>query len=110
QVIENGSFIVANGRFTAVGAAAAVSAPAGVNEVDLAGATVMPTLIDAHVHLGATREALLDDLRKRAGYGVSAAFGMGMDADAVALQVRDEQQPGLALYRSAGCGITTPEP
>jgi imidazolonepropionase-like amidohydrolase len=110
NVIENGSFIVQDGRFTAVAASGSVTAPAGATTVDLTGATVMPTLIDGHVHLSTTREALVEDLRKRATYGVSAAFGMGMDADAMALQVRDEAAPGIALYRSAGRGITAPEP
>jgi imidazolonepropionase-like amidohydrolase len=110
NVIENGSFVVQDGLFTAVGASGSVTLPAGATTVDLTGATVMPTLIDGHVHLNTTREALIEDLRKRATYGVSAAFGMGMDGDAVPLQVRDEAAPGIALYRSAGRGLTTPEP
>jgi imidazolonepropionase-like amidohydrolase len=110
NVIENGSFVLQDGLFTAVGASGSVTLPAGATTVDLTGATVMPTLIDGHVHLNTTREALIEDLRKRATYGVSAAFGMGMDGDAVPLQVRDEAAPGIALYRSAGRGLTTPEP
>lgn len=110
NVIENGSFVVQDGRFSTVGATGSMILPGGVTTVDLAGATVMPALIDGHVHLSTTREALIEDLRRRATYGVSAAFGMGMDADAMALQVRDEAAPGIALYRSAGRGITAPEP
>jgi imidazolonepropionase-like amidohydrolase len=110
NVIENGSFVVQDGRFSAVGTSDSVTTPAGATIVDLAGTTVMPTLIDGHVHLNTTREALIEDLRQRVQYGVSAAFGMGMDGDAVPLQVRDEAAPGIALYRSAGRGITTPEP
>lgn len=110
NVIDNGSFVVQDGHFTAVGATGSVTIPADATTVDLAGATVMPTLIDGHVHLNTTREALIEDLRKRATYGVSAAFGMGMDGDAIPLQVRDEATPGIALYRSAGRGLTTPEP
>jgi imidazolonepropionase-like amidohydrolase len=109
QVIDNGSFVVENGRFSAVGSSATVSAP-GAQVVELAGSTVMPTLIDSHVHLSATREALIEDLRLRASFGVSAAFGMGMDGAAMALEVRDAATPGIALYRSAGRGITAPEP
>ena len=43
-------------------------------------------IIDSHVHLSATREALIEDLRLRASFGVSAAFGMGMDGAAMALE------------------------
>lgn len=110
SVIENGTFVVEDGRFTVVGDSSEVMVPATATVIDLSGTTVIPALIDGHVHLNTTREALIEDLRKRASYGISAAFGMGMDGDAVSLQVRDEQQPGIALYRSAGRGITTPEP
>ena len=45
---------------------------------DLAGKTAMPMLIDTHVHLSPTRDALMD-LRLRAYYGVSAALSLGTD-------------------------------
>ncbi len=103
--IENGSFIVDDGQFTAVGAS--VNVPAGARVVDLNGATVMPTIIDTHTHLSNEREALLEDLRRRAHFGVSAALSLGLDGSDVVFQVRDEgQQPGLALYKTAGRGIT----
>lgn len=109
-VIEDSVFVVEDGRFTAVGVRGGVAMPSGVRQVDLTGLTVMPTMIDGHVHLNTTREALIDDLHQRAIWGVSAAFGMGMDGDAVSLQLRDEAPRGIALYRSAGRGITAPEP
>src|SRR5690349_1483562 len=48
--IENGTFIIENDRFVAVGATGSVDIPAGATRVDLSGATVMPTIIDTHVH------------------------------------------------------------
>jgi Imidazolonepropionase and related amidohydrolases len=108
--IENGLFIVENGRFTVVGEAAAVTLPAGARRVDLSGKTVMPTIIDTHVHLSTEREALIEDLRKRATYGVSAALSMGMDNTPDVFAVREERAPGIALYFTAGRGITSPEP
>jgi imidazolonepropionase-like amidohydrolase len=50
--IENGAFVVQNGRITAVGRKGAVAVPAGVAHVDLTGKTVMPAMINAHVHIG----------------------------------------------------------
>src|SRR5262249_25652753 len=50
--IEGGAFVVQNGRITAVGRKGSVSAPAGATRVDLTGKTVMPTLINVHVHIG----------------------------------------------------------
>ncbi|MEY4640688.1 MAG: hypothetical protein RLZZ227_682 [Pseudomonadota bacterium] len=107
--LENATFVVQDGRFVAVGAAGTVQVPAGASVVDLAGATVMPAIIDSHVHLTGERATLTEDLRKRATYGISAAFDMGTTGTDVMFEVRDEAAPGLALMRSAGRGITAPE-
>src|SRR5437763_13027053 len=50
--IDNGAFVVQNGRITAVGRKGAVAVPAGAAHVDLTGKTVMPAMINAHVHIG----------------------------------------------------------
>ncbi|MFN7918424.1 MAG: hypothetical protein U0Q55_24010, partial [Vicinamibacterales bacterium] len=50
--IESGVFVVQDGTFTAVGAAGSVAVPAGATRVNLAGRTVMPALLNAHVHIG----------------------------------------------------------
>lgn len=110
-VIDNATFVVDNGQFMAVGASGSVDVPEGAQRVDLAGATVMPTLIDTHVHLGRERDALIDDLRRRAHFGVSAAMSLGQDEGDAVFEIRNAPQgEGLALYRTAGRGITAPEP
>ncbi len=48
-VVAPGVVVLENGRIAAVGAAAAV--PSGAEVVDLGDATLLPGLIDAHVHL-----------------------------------------------------------
>jgi imidazolonepropionase-like amidohydrolase len=78
--------------------------------VDLIGATVMPMMIDTHVHLSTERDALIQDLRNRVRFGVSAAMSLGMDGNDVVFQVRQESIPGAARYFTAGRGITRPEP
>ena len=107
--IENATFVVQAGKFIAVGATDTVQIPEGATLVDLTGTTVIPTLVDTHVHLSPERELLIEDLRKRASYGVSAAYDMGTGGTDVLFQVRDEAAPGLALLRTAGRGITRPE-
>ena len=72
--------------------------------------TVMPTIVDAHTHLSTSREALVEDLERRAYHGVGAALSLGHDTEDVPLEVRGEVLAGAARYRSAGRGITTPEP
>jgi imidazolonepropionase-like amidohydrolase len=108
--IENASFVVSGARFVQVGRAADVRAPAGATHVSLAGKTVMPAIIDTHTHLSQTREMLIDDLRRRAYFGVGAAQSLGQDTTDASFQVRAQTMPGVAKFFTAGRGITAPEP
>jgi imidazolonepropionase-like amidohydrolase len=108
--IENASFVVNGARFVQVGRAADVRVPAGATRVSLTGKTVMPAIIDTHTHLSQTREALADDLRRRAYFGISAALSLGQDTTDASFQVRAQTAPGLARLFTAGRGITGPEP
>jgi imidazolonepropionase-like amidohydrolase len=110
RVIENASIVVNAGKIAQVGRAADVKAPAGATRVSLTGKTVMPTIVDTHVHTSQTREALTQDLTRRAYYGVSAALSMGQDTETAAFDVRAMPIPGAARIFSAGRGITAPEP
>ena len=83
--------------------------PADAKRVSLTGKTVMPMLIDTHVHLSGKRETLVRDLKQRAYWGVSTAMSMGTD-NLELLPMRDEVIPGAARFMSAGRGITRPEP
>jgi imidazolonepropionase-like amidohydrolase len=108
--IEDAVLVVENGRLTAVGRRGQVNPPAGATRVNLSGKTVMPAIIDTHKHLATTRDALIDQLQRFAYYGVGAAMSLGQDATDDVFQVRAENIPGAARYRTAGRGITTPEP
>ena len=110
QTIENATFVVDDTRFVAVGATGAVEVPEGAARVDLTGMTVMPAIVDAHVHVSTTREALIEDLEMRAYFGVGAALSLGSDGEDAPLEIRDELVPAGARYKSAGRGITSPEP
>lgn len=107
RVIENGTLVIDGARIVAAGAGVAV--PAGAARVNLAGKTVMPMIIDTHVHLSARREPLIRDLKQRAYWGVSAAMSMGTD-NLELLPMRTEAIPGAARFYSAGRGITRKEP
>ena len=108
--IENSAFVVNGNRFTQVGRGGQVQVPAGARRVDLRGKTVMPAIIDTHTHLATNREMLVDQLQRKAYYGVGAAMSLGQDNTDVAFQVRAETIPNAALFRTAGRGITMPEP
>ncbi len=49
-VIENGVVVVEGNRISAVGDAGKVTIPDGARQVDVAGKTIIPGLIDAHAH------------------------------------------------------------
>jgi imidazolonepropionase-like amidohydrolase len=112
--IENATILVTGNRITAVGRAADVRVPAGATRVSLAGKTVMPTIIDTHNHLSQTREMLIDDLKRRVYYGVTASQSMGQDTMPISFQIREETRegkiPGAARFFTAGRGITGVEP
>ena len=108
--IEAGAVVVTGARIVWVGRAADMKAPPGATRVSLTGKTVMPALVDTHTHLSQTREALTDDLRRRAYYGVSAAMSLGQDGGELPFQMRAQTLPGAARFFTAGRGITMPEP
>ncbi len=133
SVIESAAFVVENGRFTAVGRSGEVQLPPGAIHVDLAGKTVMPTIVDLHGHIGFqdipagtmskatfTRENLIDHLQRLAFAGVGAVVSIGDYVDRadmhggrtgwgdVPLRLRDEVVPGAALFKTAGAGMAWP--
>ena len=116
--IENAAFLVENERVTRIGAKGHLQAPHGARRVDLSGKTVMPALVDAHVHIGYrkgltftadnyTRENLLDELDRFAYYGVAAVLEAGTGRGTLPFQVRGEPHAG-ARYLTAGRGFAMP--
>ena len=103
--IDNGAFLVQNGRIAAVGARGTVTVPAGATRVDLTGKTVMPAMINAHVHIGYegyttwgaenyTPQNVLDHLQREAFYGVAATQSVGSSPTDASLQFQRDQQAG----------------
>jgi imidazolonepropionase-like amidohydrolase len=108
--IENATIVMSGGRIAQLGPSASVRVPDGAVRVNLAGKTVMPAIVDTHVHLSTTREALLTDLRRRAQFGIGAAMSLGLDPPGDVFKVRAEAPAGVARYFTAGRGLTLPEP
>jgi imidazolonepropionase-like amidohydrolase len=108
--IENSAFVVDGTRFTQVGRRGQIQVPAGAARVDLSGKTVIPALLDTHTHMASTRDALITQLEGKAYYGVGAVMSLGQDTGEVPFQVRNETIPNAARFRTAGRGITAPEP
>ena len=107
--IENATIVVQGDRITQVGSAASVKAPAGATRVSLTGKTVMPAIVDTHVHTSTTASELVNDLRQRALFGVGAAMSLGLDGTDAPFAQRGHSTAGLARFFTAGRGITAPE-
>jgi len=52
RVFERPVVVATDGRIVAVGSSGSVAVPADARRIDLAGLTILPGLIDMHVHLG----------------------------------------------------------
>lgn len=108
--IENATFVVDDTQLVQVGRSGEVEVPEGAAHVDLTGRTVIPALIDTHTHLSRTRHELIEDLQRKAYYGVGAVLSLGQDTGELPFAIREETILNAALFRTAGRGITRPEP
>jgi imidazolonepropionase-like amidohydrolase len=109
RVVEKAVLVIDGARIAAAGAAGKVQVPDGARRVNVAGKTVMPMIIDTHVHLSPQRDAIVRDLKLRAYYGVSTVLSMGTDS-IESIEFRGKTIPGAARFLTAGRGITMPEP
>ena len=107
--IEDAVFVVEGDRITQAGQRADVEIPESATRVDLSGKTVMPALVNTHVHLASTRAERIDQLQHMAYYGAGLAVSLGLDDGDVAFEMRDEVIADGARSRTAGRGITAPE-
>src|SRR3954454_18035847 len=101
RFLPRGCLLVLEGRVTALDAR--LTPPAGVPVVDARGGTVLPGLIDAHVHVfpGALQSALRS--------GVTTELDMFADPGLVSALVQQaSSDPSAADLRSAGIGATVP--
>ncbi|WP_428409265.1 amidohydrolase family protein [Hyphococcus sp.] len=51
RIVENAALIIEDGKIVSVGTMSSLTAPEGAREITLSGKTVLPGLIDMHVHL-----------------------------------------------------------
>ena len=103
--IENGTIVVQGGRILSVGRAGQVKAPASAVRIDARGKTIMPAMINAHVHIGYegytswgaanyTPQNVLDHLQREAFYGVGATQSVGSSPTGDSLRFQKDQQAG----------------
>ncbi len=115
---------IGGGVIVAVGTSAEIKARAGAGTrvIDLAGQSVMPTLISTHVHPGFqkgvtyvaanyTRDTVLTDLDRALYFGVAVVQSQGIERGDVLYRIRADQAAGTlggAKLLVAGRGIGAP--
>jgi imidazolonepropionase-like amidohydrolase len=115
---------IGGGTIVAVGTSAEIAALVGADTrvVDLAGKTVMPTLISTHVHPGFqkgvtyvaanyARDTVVNDLNRALYFGISVAQSQGIERGDVLYRIRADQAAGRlggAQLLVAGRGIGAP--
>ena len=72
--LQNQVILVAGDRITDVGPAASVKIPAGAKVIDLSFATVLPGLIDGHVHLTDGKGDQMAEAKKATHVSLNAGF------------------------------------
>jgi predicted amidohydrolase YtcJ len=104
--MEGGSVVVVSGRITRIGGPD-VRVPDDAEVIDGRGRTLLPGLIDAHVHLTDSAAA---DLRQAASLGVTTVidmFSAGTRFERIK-QLRTADSAHLADVRTAGLGASAP--
>ena len=102
--IENAAILIDHGKIVKIGKKGSIAA-AGAVRVDLSGKTVIPALIDTHIHIGYqrdlsysadnfNRENLIDQLNRYAYCGIAAVLSLGTDPGELPFQLRAEQAAG----------------
>ena len=104
EPLPDSVLVVTDGRVRSVGPRSAVSIPAGADVIDVSGKYLMPGMINAHGHVGATvgldanaeysTENLMRQLGLYARYGITTVNSLGGD-EAAGFALRNEQ------YRSS---------
>lgn len=103
--IPDGVVLVRDGRIEAVGPRGAVAVPAGVDRIDLTGKWLIPGLINAHGHLGGSREEVLEQLAVYAHYGVTTVVSLGGNSEGPVIELGAEQNvPELHRPRVLAAG------
>ncbi len=106
--LDNAVVVIANGKIRSVFPEGQGSVPSGAKVIDASGRTLMPGLIDAHVHLviGSAGPALstqeympdrvLHDFRAYLYWGVTTVRSAGDTTDTI-LRLRDNERSGVII-------------
>jgi Tol biopolymer transport system component len=113
QVIEHGVIVIRNGRIVVVGPSASTRIPAGATIMDMTGMTIMPGLIDLHLHARIPPNVFPQQswmFLSSLAYGVTTARdpSLSYDSYGYAELLRAGKMTGPRLY-TVGRAVRLPE-
>jgi imidazolonepropionase-like amidohydrolase len=111
SVVERQTVVISDGTIVAVGGSA-VTAPTGAQELTGEGRTLLPGLMDAHIHLPVFPvTSTADALQQSLAFGVTTSIVMGAAPSQFVARVKgveDTDAPDMAALLSAGTYATAP--
>ena len=119
STVDPAAFLVQDGKIVRVGRQGEIAAPSGASRVDLAGTTVIPALVSAHIHVGLldgndfgpqiyTHAKIVEHLQRYAYHGVGAVLSAGTDVGPLSFDIRKERPQGAARLLTSGRGMAAP--
>ena len=101
--------VIRDGRIESAGPRDTTPVPEGAETVDLAGKTIMPGLVNLHVHYREGPEEIRRQFDSQLYYGVTTARSIGSDSpERVAYLLDTADQPGALRTYTAGLGFSRP--
>ncbi|MGH9659351.1 MAG: amidohydrolase family protein, partial [Bryobacteraceae bacterium] len=113
EVIDRADVVVEDGRITAIGPRGKVAIPAGAREMDLAGKTIVPGIVDIHAHMRPRGDIFPDTSWPYAAnlaYGVTTTRDPSIDSNLVfpfAEMVDAGEIAGPRVYSTGAAILTT---
>lgn len=102
--------VIRDGRIASAGSRAETAVPAGAEVIDVAGKTIIPGLVNLHVHYRGGPDTIEEQFRTQLYYGVTTARSLGSDSpEAVAFLLgANAGRPGAPRTYTAGLGFSHP--
>jgi imidazolonepropionase-like amidohydrolase len=101
--------VVRDGRIVSAGPRDTTPVPAGAETLDVTGKTIMPGLVNLHVHYREGPEEIERQFRSQLHYGVTTARSIGSDSpERVAHLLESAGRPDAPRTYTAGLGFSYP--